>query len=142
MTEIQKPPIADENIVFFDNVCNLCSRSVQFILRYNEDKSIKFASIQSALGQRVSDFYGLPSDTYETMLYLEDGLLYTKSTAALKIAQRLVLPWRLLRVFGIVPPGIRDWLYDRVARNRYRLFGRRDQCFLPDKDVLNRFLET
>ena len=142
MTEMLKPPITDEGVVFFDNVCNLCSGSVQFILRHNEDRSIKFASIQSALGQRVLHFYGLRTDTYETMLYFEEGLLYTKSTAALKIARRLVLPWRLLRAFYVFPQSVRDWFYDRVARNRYRLFGQRDQCFLPDKGVLNRFLDT
>ena len=132
----------DDRVVLFDNVCNLCSSSVQFILRHNKDQTIKFASVQSTLGAEVLRAYGLPTDVYETMIYLEDGQLYTKSTAALKIATRLSLPWQLCRAFHIMPRSIRDWLYDRVASNRYRLFGKRDQCYLPDQNTRHRFLDT
>lgn len=135
-------PLSNEKrVVFFDNVCHLCSASVQFILRHNKDQSIKFASVQSALGQQILSFYGLDIDSYETMLYIEDGQLYTKSTAALKIAKRLAFPWRLFQTLYIVPTNIRDWLYSQVARNRYRWFGKRDQCFLPDEKILSRFLD-
>lgn len=135
------PPVSDRRVVFFDGVCNLCSGLVRFVLRHNRDRSIKFASMQSPLGQRVLHFYGLPGDAYETMLYVEDGRLYTKSTAALQIARRLARPWRWLPVFLIVPRPVRDWVYDRVAGNRYRLFGKQDQCYLPDAAVCDRFLD-
>ena len=141
MIESPKLPVTERRVVLFDNVCNLCSSSVQFILRYNKDQSIKFASVQSDLGHQVLSFYGLRTDTYETMLYIEDGQLYTKSAAALKIVQRLAFPWRFFQVFFIIPKWIRDWLYDQVARNRYKLFGKRDQCYLPDEKVLSRFLD-
>ena len=133
-------PIPSERVVFFDGACNLCSGSVRFVLRHNEDRTIDFASMQSALGRRVLERHGLSTDDYDSMLYVERGRLYAKSAAALKIAERLTLPWRLLRFLAVVPEGARDWLYDRVARNRYRLFGRRDRCFLPDAEVLDRFV--
>lgn len=142
MSDIASSPVDDKRVVLFDNVCNLCSGSVRFILRWNGDRSIKFASVQSAFGHRVLTFYGLPTDAFETLLYIEDDRLYTKSTAALRIARRLTLPWRLLGVLEIVPRRVRDWLYDRIALNRYRLFGKRTRCFLPHKAVLERFLDA
>lgn len=87
------------------------------------------------------DFYRLSTDAIETMIYVEDGQIYIKSTAALKIARQLTLPWQLLQAFYIVPLGVRDWFYDRIARNRYQWFGQLDQCFLPNDEVLDRFLD-
>ena len=133
--------VGETRLVLFDGVCHLCSASVQFILRYNTDQSIKFASVQSGLGQQVLRFYRFDTDDYETMLYLEGGQLYARSTAAIKIARRLAWPWRLVQVFSIIPNGIRDWLYDRIARNRYKLFGKRDHCYIPDKKMRSRFLD-
>jgi len=137
-----KPPLADEGrVVLFDNVCNLCSGSVQFILRFNKDNSIKFASMQSALGHQVLVFYGFNTDSYESMIYIEDGLVLTKSAAAARIAKRLSFPWNLLQFLLVLPIGARDWLYDRIANNRYTLFGKRAECYLPDKEVYSRFLD-
>lgn len=144
VTKAVKPPVLnnEKRVVLFDNVCNLCSSSVQFILKHNKDESIKFASVQSALGRAVLKFYDMPSDTYETMLYIEHGRLYTKSAAAIALAKRLSFPWSLLQVLAVVPRAIRDWFYDRIARNRYRLFGKREQCYLPDDKTLRRFLDV
>ena len=136
------PALVSENhLVLFDNVCHLCSASVQFILRHNTDQSIKFASIQSEVGHQILRFYGFDTDTYETMLYLEDGQLYTRSTAVLKITKHLAWPWRFVQVLCIIPKDIRDWFYDRIARNRYKLFGKRDRCYIPDAKMLSRFLD-
>ena len=132
----------EQRVILFDNVCRLCSGSVQFVLKHNTDESIKFASVQSALGRAVLTFYGMPTDVYETMLYIEHGRLYTKSTAALKIARRLSFPWPLLQIWVVVPRFIRDGLYDRIARNRYKLFGKHDQCYLPDEKMLKRFIDS
>lgn len=133
---------SEPRIVLFDGVCNLCSHSVQFILRFNRDESIKFASVQSALGEAVLKHYGLPTGSYDTMLYIENGQLHTQSAAAIRIARQLRFPWSLLQILVVIPPVLRDWLYVRVARNRYRLFGKREQCYLPDEKTLKRFLDT
>jgi predicted DCC family thiol-disulfide oxidoreductase YuxK len=144
MSKIYKPPLLDgeSRVVFFDNICHLCIHSVQSILKHNKDQSIQFASIQSELGSSVLSFYGLPTQMYETMLYIEKGQLYTKSTAAIKIAKRLSFPWCLLQAGVVIPRFIRDGVYDLIARNRYKLFGKRDQCYLPDEKTLKRFLDV
>jgi predicted DCC family thiol-disulfide oxidoreductase YuxK len=141
MTDTPTQLTDHSSVVFFDGVCTLCSGSMRFILRHNSDQTIRFASLQSLLGREVLYHYGYPVDAYETMLYVEDGELFVKSTAVLKIMNRLTYPWRVLQVFYVLPVGIRDWVYDRVARNRYRVFGKRNHCFVPEKDVLHRFLD-
>lgn len=148
MNDTDKPTVLDAilknepRIILFDGVCNLCSHSVQFILRFNRDESIRFASVQSELGAVILKHYDMPTGSYDTMLYIENGQLYTKSAAAIRIAKQLRFPWSLLQGLVVIPPMIRDWLYDRIARNRYRLFGKKEQCYLPDEKTLKRFLDN
>ncbi|MGH8324797.1 MAG: DCC1-like thiol-disulfide oxidoreductase family protein, partial [Steroidobacteraceae bacterium] len=93
--------------------------------------------MQSSTGQTILAWYGLPTDQFITMLFIDNGQLYTRSTAAIKIASQLLFPWSLSRMLIHIPHPIRDWFYDRIAINRYRVFGKRYDCYLQDEKRLN-----
>lgn len=125
------------NVVLFDGVCNLCNGAVRFIIARDPQARFRFASLQSDVGRCLLKDDGLP----ETIVLLEEGKMYSKSTAALRIARGLRFPWPLLYAFMIVPRPLRDLVYDWVARHRYRWFGKLDTCLLPTPALRNRFLE-
>ncbi len=126
-------------LVLFDGVCNLCSASVRFLAR-RENGTLWYAAMQSVTGQRLLEQRNLPLDDYDSFLFLENGRLYVKSEAALRLCGYMKQPWPILRALRFVPRPIRDWVYDRIARNRYSLFGKRESCMLPDADLSSRFL--
>jgi len=126
----------------FDGVCALCSGAVRFTLGRERDTALKFSPAQSPLGQAVFHALDLPIDNYETLVVLQDDRAYVKSAAALQLAKRLRQPWRALgAIVGILPRALLDWFYDRIARNRYRMFGRYDACMVPDAALASRFIE-
>jgi predicted DCC family thiol-disulfide oxidoreductase YuxK len=133
-------PRLDGPLVLYDGQCGLCNRSVQLILRHDRRGAFRFAALQSELGQALLKRHGLPADTVETVVLVDDGQAFTRSRAALGIAGKMDAPWPALRAFGIVPGALRDVVYDWVARNRYRWFGRTDACMLPPPEVRARFL--
>ena len=134
------PPRPEPAIVLFDGVCNLCNASVNFLLDRDPDGQFRFAALQSAAGQRHLERCGLPPDDLESFVLVEEGRCYRRSEAALRVARRLPGAWRLLYGLIILPPPVRDALYDVVARHRYRWFGRRDTCRLPTPEEQGRFL--
>ncbi|MBP7335201.1 thiol-disulfide oxidoreductase DCC family protein [Niveispirillum sp.] len=123
----------------FDGVCNLCNGSVRFILATEADHEILFAAVQSVAGRAVLAAIGMPHLT-NSFVYIDDGVASLRSTAAFRLARRLRAPWSWTRLFGVLPIGLTDWLYDRLADNRYRLFGKRDLCLVPSPDQSRRFL--
>ncbi len=127
-------------VVLFDGVCNLCNGAVQFLLAHDPTGELRFAALQSDAGRAILAWAGLTADPYATMVFLERGKVYTRSTAVLRIARHLRRPWRWLAAALVVPAPLRDWVYDRLARNRYRLFGRRQECLLPRPELRRRFL--
>ena len=127
-------------ILFFDGVCNLCSASVQFIIGHEASPTIRFASLQSDLAQQTLPPLGVDPKRLESLVFVEDGVATTRSTAALRIARHLRAPWRWLAAFVIVPRAIRDVVYGVIAANRYRLFGKKDACWLPSPALKARFL--
>jgi predicted DCC family thiol-disulfide oxidoreductase YuxK len=129
------------SIVLFDGVCNLCNGAVQFIINRDRQGRFSFASLQSAAGQARLRQFGLSTETFDTFVLVEGGQAYTRSTAALRMARRLPGPWRLLYILMLVPRPVRDWAYGLVARNRYRLFGRRDSCMMPTPELRAKFLD-
>ncbi len=129
------------SIVLFDGVCNLCNGAVQFIIHRDPGGRFAFASLQSAAGQARLRQFELSTDAFDTFVLVEGGKAYTRSTAALRIARQLPGAWRLLYALMIVPRPVRDWVYGLVARNRYRLFGRRDACLIPTPELKAKFLE-
>lgn len=129
-------------ILLFDGVCNLCNRSVQFVIRHDRGKVFLFATLQGPFARKVLEGAGLtpviPGATGSVVLLYHDKV-YTRSTAVLKTLGLLGWPWKVALIFYIVPVAVRDRVYDWVARNRYRWFGQRDTCMVPTPDLRARF---
>jgi len=134
------------HLVLYDGVCGLCDRLVQFLLTHDHRRVFNFASLQSATGQAMLERYRRDSRDL-TSFYLvanyrrPDSRLFMKSDAALFVASALAWPWKAMRLVRMVPKGIRDRLYDLVARNRYRVFGRYEQCLMPRPEFRSRFVD-
>jgi len=126
-------------IILFDGVCNFCDSSVQFIIKYDQAAYFKFASIQSEAGQALLAQYEIP-ENIDSVILIEHGKVYFESTAALKICRRLNSFWPVFYVFIVIPPFIRNIMYRLFAKNRYRLFGRKESCLLPTPSQRKRFL--
>jgi predicted DCC family thiol-disulfide oxidoreductase YuxK len=128
-------------ILLFDGVCGLCDRLVQFVLRRDRRARFRFAALQSDVATQTLGHFGKNPDDLDTVYALtEDGRLLSKSRAIFFVLRALGLPWSLVAAFRVLPAALTDWFYDRVARNRYRLFGKRDSCRLPAADERARFL--
>lgn len=133
--------IQGQTIILFDGVCNLCNRSVIFILQREKEPVFRFASIQSESGQNLLAWCGLPKDYSEAVVLIDHGKIYLGSTAALKIGQQLRFPWSLLSYVGfLVPRFVRDRVYNQIAIHRYRWFGKREICIVPTENLRARFL--
>ena len=128
------------DIVIFDGVCNLCERSVRFILEHESAPTIRFVPLQSPAGARMTRELGLCAEDAKTFVLVVDGQPYVRSDAAIRVARHLRNPWRLLGVIRVVPTALRDWGYDIVARNRYRWFGRAESCMVPTAALSTRFI--
>lgn len=128
-------------IVLFDGVCNLCNRSVQFIIKRDKKKKFRFASLQGNFGQQILKSHNLPADDFNSFILLEGDKLYTQSRAALRVLKHLGRGWQLLYGFIIVPKFIRDAIYKWLARNRYKWFGKRESCMIPTPELRSRFLD-
>lgn len=124
----------------FDGVCLLCSGAVRYTLRHEQEPNIRFVAIQSAEGRRLALEHGIDPNEPDTFLFIDNGKALTKSDGVLALVQHLKGPVRFAQIGRIVPRLWRDWLYDRIARNRYQLFGRSETCFLPDAGTRGRFV--
>jgi predicted DCC family thiol-disulfide oxidoreductase YuxK len=131
----------DHAIVLFDGVCNLCTSTVQFIIKRDPHGYFTFASLQSEVGRRLLETHGLQPDALDTFVVVEGSRCFTRSDAALRVAQHLSGGWALLRGLSLIPKPIRDWGYTVIARNRYRWFGTHETCMVPSRDILDRFLQ-
>ena len=132
----------DKKIILFDGVCNLCNSSVLFVIRRDKKDLYRFAPLQSELGSRFIASRGIDPTKTDSIILFEPGVaFYTKSSAALKIAQGFGGGWRLLALFEWIPSVISDFFYDIIARNRYRWFGKRDACMVPTPDLQAKFLD-
>ena len=129
-----------EHIILFDGVCNLCSASVQFIIKRDRAGRFSFASLQSGIGQQLSAQHGIDAADLDSIVLVEGGKAYQRSTAALRIGRHLDGAWKLLYAGMIVPPFIRDRVYDYVATNRYNWFGEQTECWIPTAALRGRFL--
>lgn len=128
-------------IVLFDGHCNLCNRAVRFILRRDRRGEFRFASLQSEAGAAIRAEAGGSSALPDSIVLVEGGRVHIRSDAALRIARRLGGAWAIAWRLRVVPRPLRDWIYDRVAKNRYRLFGRREECARPTPELRTRFLD-
>jgi len=129
-----------ERIILFDGVCNLCNSSVQFILKRDPAGKFKFAPLQGETGQRLLKKHGISTDINSIVL-IEHEKVFIKSNAAIRVGRQLTGAWKMASAFNIIPRFIRDFLYDIVANNRYKWFGKTESCILPSPKWKNRFLE-
>ena len=130
----------NDRVVLFDGVCRLCGAWAKFLIRFDRRRVFKLATMQSDQGKRILEWHGLPTDSGESMILIEGSHMYAKSSAFIRVMARLPLPWKLASVVWLIPRVIRDWLYDRVALNRYAIFGKHQSCVLPTPDHERRFL--
>ena len=129
-------------IIFFDGVCNLCNSSVNYIIKHDKRNTFLFASLQSETGIFLIDKFKINTEkTDSIILHTPDSKLYFKSTAALKIAYLLGFPNNLFSIFLIVPTFIRNYVYDYIAKNRYKWYGKKESCIIPTPELRNKFLD-
>lgn len=132
-----------EPLIIFDGHCVLCSSGVEWMLKRDPNGTSRFATVQSRVPHAIYRHYGLDPETFDTFMVLKDGVPHLRWSGALAAARTMPTPWRWLGTVGrIVPNFIGDRIYDWVQRNRFRWFGSRDSCFLPDAKQEQRFLEA
>lgn len=139
----REPPdvvLLHRHIVLLDGVCNLCAAFLGFLYRRDHGARLRFCWVQSATGREILRWAGLSVESFDTLLYVQAGVPLQKSTAFLNLVRQLRFPWTLLVAGFIIPRPLRDWIYDQVSRNRYRLFGRKSECMVPDGDIRSRFI--
>jgi predicted DCC family thiol-disulfide oxidoreductase YuxK len=130
----------DDDVILFDGVCIFCSRWVRFVAKRDRVRHFRFTPIQSAYGARLAQAFGIDPDDPDTNAVVHRGQAFFKSDAALTVLS-LLPGWGWVRVLLMVPKPLRDAVYGLVARNRYRIFGKYDACFVPDADLRARVLE-
>ena len=128
-------------VIYFDGVCNLCTGTVQFVLKRDKRKVFRFASLQGEGGRKMLNAHKLPAQHYQTFILEEGARIFTRSTAALRVFKLLGGAWSLLYVFMIIPAFIRDAVYNFISNNRYRWFGKKEECWLPSPEWENRFIQ-
>jgi len=133
-------PGREKDIVMFDGFCNFCSGSVFFIIRRDPGMYFRFTASQSPEGLDLIKDLGIGDLASHSIILVSKGKIFQKSDAALQISRRLRGLWPLLYGFIILPRAFRDFFYELVARNRYRFYSMRDQCFVPDRSIRERFL--
>ena len=131
----------EKKIVLFDGVCNLCSSSVQFILKHDKKNQFLFGSLQGKAGQEYLKKFNLPVDALNSFMLVEDDKLYTCSSGALRMLRHLGNGWQLLYAFTIVPKFMRDGVYNIIAKNRYKWFGKKEECWIPTQELKAKFLD-
>ena len=129
-----------DSILLFDGVCNLCSGVVRFVIPRDRTGKVKFASLQSEAGQALLRERGLPLAEFNSLVFLDKGKVYLRSSGALRLARKLSGLWPLLSAFLVIPRPLRDWVYDWVARHRFRWFGKKEECWVPSPELQKRFL--
>ena len=131
----------DKPVVLFDGVCNYCNAMINFIIRQDKKKKYLFATLQSEFGQRTLQQWTLPVNSFDSFLVLDKGNLYSKSTAALRLYNQLPWYWKWTQLFWLFPKFLRDAIYNVIATNRYKWFGKRNECMVPTPELKDRFLD-
>ena len=131
----------NERIILFDGVCNLCNSSVQFVIKRDREAKFKYASLQSVSGQALLKKFNLPLEQFDSFIYINGDQVFQRSAGALNVLKDLGGFWKLLYGFIIVPSFIRDFVYNYIAKNRYKFFGKRESCMIPTPELKKRFLD-
>lgn len=127
-------------IILFDGVCNFCNAIINFVIRQDKKAILRFAALQSEAGQTILKRYGVDWKKNDSFVLIENGKVYDRSTAALKLSNRMRWYWQWTQLFWIFPKFLRDGIYDFIARNRYKWFGKKEECMVPTPEIRQRFL--
>ncbi len=127
-------------LIVFDGVCVLCSSFIHWVLARDREKQFLFTTAQSSLGQALYRHFELNTQEFETNLVIVDGQVKMRMQAFFLVCRTIGYPWRLLCVLGALPNFVLDWVYERIKRNRYAVFGKRETCMVPGPDIENRFI--
>lgn len=131
----------DKKIILFDGVCNLCESSVQFVIKHDKKDIFRFVAIQSDLGQEIIKDIGIDISKTDSIILYEPGIAYYyKSEAALRIAKELGEIYSLLSLFSVFPNTVSNYVYDYIAKNRYKWYGKKEACFIPTPELKAKFL--
>lgn len=130
----------ETHILLFDGVCNLCNSIVQFTIKRDPKGKFKFASLQSESGQALLKKFGLPTDDFDSFVFISGDKLFLKSSAGLHVLKELGGFWKMFYFLIIFPRPLRDFIYNIIAKTRYRIFGKRDTCMVPTDNIKQRFL--
>jgi predicted DCC family thiol-disulfide oxidoreductase YuxK len=133
-------PWPDDDVILYDGVCVFCSRWIRFVASRDKARCFRFTAIQSAYGTRLAQAFGIDPQDPDTNAVIHGGVAWFKSDAALTVIGQLP-GWRWVRVLRAVPKPLRDAVYNTIARNRYRIFGKYEECFVPDAAMRTRILE-
>lgn len=133
---INKDFTNNKGIIVFDGYCVLCNKTVKFLIKIDKRKELLFTTLTSKLGQEIT---GEIPPGKESIVFVEEEQKFTKSDAVLRVLQAVGMPWSLLTILRIIPKFIRDSIYMLIANNRYKIFGKKDECMIPDKNVRDRF---
>lgn len=131
----------EKPVVLFDGVCNLCNQSVLFIIQRDPNAKFQFATLQSAWAREQMESHGADPNRLHSIILLKQNKLYERSRAALEVARGLNGLWPLLYIFVVVPPFVRNAAYDFIARNRYKWFGKKNECMIPTPELKARFID-
>ena len=133
--------IKDQPVVLFDGVCNFCNRWINFAIRHDKKRKLRFTTLQGNYSKRLWETQELKAEDKTSVVLVENGKVYTRSTAVLRISRHLDGGWKLLYGFVIIPRFIRDPVYNWIGRNRYAWFGKRDTCMIPSPGQKERFID-
>ena len=128
-------------VILFDGVCNFCNGAINFVLKQDKTSVFRFAPLQSEAGRRLLQQYNLPTEEFESFVLIDQGKVYKKSNAALRVMNKLPWYWKESQIFRLIPTIFRDAIYDFIARNRYKWFGKKDECMVPTPEMRSRFLD-
>ena len=128
-------------IILFDGVCNFCNRTVNIILKYDDQAYFQFAASQSSAAMGIMQAFNLDEKAISSVILIEQEKVFTKTDAVIQIANRLSGWPSLFRLLKFIPKPMRDFAYDLIAKNRYALFGKKDNCMIPDASIRHRFLQ-
>lgn len=127
-------------VILFDGVCNFCNSAINFVLKQDKKDIFRFAPLQSEAGQKLLQQYSLSTKDFDSFVLIDNGKVHKKSAASLRVMTKLPWYWKEAQLFRIIPTIFRDAIYDFIAQNRYKWFGRKDQCMIPTQEMKSRFL--
>ena len=132
--------LIDNPVILFDGVCNFCNGAINFVLKQDKKEIFRFAPLQSEAGKKLLQQYNLSTKEFDSFVLIDNGKVYKKSAASLRVMNKLPWYWKEAQILWIVPGFIRNAIYDFIATNRYKWFGKKEQCMIPTPEMRSRFV--